>query len=337
MWTRNGVVRILTVRLSCRMRCLALPLLFATFAVSAQSYSSNGKRYKDKFNFELMPDEHVERTWFHYVVTATDDGLWRLRTFYPETGRMTALITYADEQLTRKSGPATYWYDDGRKYAEGNHVDNQRFGVWTELRGTGSYKNGIEDGPWVLEERNAAKDSGQFVHGKRTGLWLSTDSLGRVRARRWYKAGKLDGEWIGYDAVTGDSTQRIYRADSLIGGGDDDPVIVERMPCSRVCDEIVRADARAFCTDTTIRSHLARTLHYPKEPMNLGVSGMALFTFTVEKDGTVSGIVALNGLCRDIEDECIRILKEMPEWVPGEQRGKNVRVQYNQPVKFTLR
>ena len=36
------------------------------------------------------------------------------------------------------------------------------------------------------------------------------------------------------------------------------------------------------------------------------------------------------------DEEVIRIIKLMPKWTPGYQRGKAVRTQFNMPIKFTL-
>ena len=59
-------------------------------------------------------------------------------------------------------------------------------------------------------------------------------------------------------------------------------------------------------------------------------------TFMVERDGSITGARVL----RDIGGGCgaaaIRVVKAMPKWTPGKQRGKPVRVQYNLPVAFIL-
>ena len=75
---------------------------------------------------------------------------------------------------------------------------------------------------------------------------------------------------------------------------------------------------------------------------NLSVqfTGTNLFdhvTFVVEKDGSVTGVRVLRDIGGGCGQEAIRVVKSMPKWTPGKQRGKNVRVQYNLPVNFSLR
>jgi len=59
-------------------------------------------------------------------------------------------------------------------------------------------------------------------------------------------------------------------------------------------------------------------------------------TFVVERNGSVTDVRVLRGIGGGCDEEAIRVVQNMPQWTPGKQRGKSVRVQYNLPVKFTL-
>jgi protein TonB len=58
--------------------------------------------------------------------------------------------------------------------------------------------------------------------------------------------------------------------------------------------------------------------------------------FIVEKDGSLSNVRVLKGIGGGCDEEAVRVIKMMPKWIPGSQRGKPVRVQFNMPFKFTL-
>ncbi len=60
-------------------------------------------------------------------------------------------------------------------------------------------------------------------------------------------------------------------------------------------------------------------------------------TFVVEKDGSISNPKLLRDIGFGCGAEAIRVVKAMPKWNPGKQRGKPVRVQFNLPVSFSLR
>lgn len=320
----------------------SLLILFTTclgLIAEAQDFTRTAKRYSNKFTFDLCPGESIVRTWHHYVVTTTAEGKWVVRVFYPETGQLTHLTTYADEGCSVRNGPCKYWYDDGQLVHTGAYDRIGRTGVWIEGSDSGAYLNDLRQGVWRFGRlgKQTKVLIGAYDKGKQEGVWITRDSLDREVLRRSFHQGKLDGEWVSTDPNTGSVKRLVYRADSLLEGEFDAAVHEERMPCLKECSELRDPGARMTCTEYTIRQFLAKNLVYPKEARDLSISGNALFSFVVNTDGTITDIKARTGLCREIEQLCRETLEKMPEWEPGTQNGKAVKVQYTQPVKFTLR
>ena len=81
---------------------------------------------------------------------------------------------------------------------------------------------------------------------------------------------------------------------------------------------------------------LQNNIQYPEKAREVGISGTIIVTFVVEKDGSLTDIRILRGIGGGCDEEAVRVIKLMPNWNPGKQRGKAVRVQFNMPVKFTL-
>jgi len=81
---------------------------------------------------------------------------------------------------------------------------------------------------------------------------------------------------------------------------------------------------------------IGNNISYPRMAKESGISGRVFVTFVVEKDGSVTDVKILRGIGGGCDEEAIRVIKAMPTWSPGEQRGKAVRVQYRMPIKFTL-
>jgi len=81
---------------------------------------------------------------------------------------------------------------------------------------------------------------------------------------------------------------------------------------------------------------LGENLKYPEEAKELGIQGRVFVSFVVEPDGSTSNVVVKRGIGGGCDEEAIRIVKAMPKWGPGKQRGQPVRVQFNLPIKFTL-
>jgi len=81
---------------------------------------------------------------------------------------------------------------------------------------------------------------------------------------------------------------------------------------------------------------LQENIKYPQMARESGIQGTVYVTFVVEPDGSVSDVRVLRGIGGGCDEEAVRVIKAMPKWIPGKQRGKPVRVQFNMPIKFTL-
>ncbi len=81
---------------------------------------------------------------------------------------------------------------------------------------------------------------------------------------------------------------------------------------------------------------LSKNIRYPKEAFESNVQGRVLATFVVEKDGSISETKVVKAVDPMLDEEAIRVLNSMPNWTPGKQSGKAVRVKYTVPINFRL-
>lgn len=81
---------------------------------------------------------------------------------------------------------------------------------------------------------------------------------------------------------------------------------------------------------------LQENIKYPQAARESSLSGLVHITFIIETDGTITGVRVLRGIGGGCDEEAVRVIKLMPKWTPGKQRGKPVRVQYSMPVLFKL-
>jgi TonB family protein len=82
--------------------------------------------------------------------------------------------------------------------------------------------------------------------------------------------------------------------------------------------------------------YLMENIKYPEEAKTKGITGTVYVTYVVEKDGSVTNVKVLRGIGGGCDEESVRVVKGMPKWIPGKQRGQNVRVQFNLPIKYAL-
>ena len=83
--------------------------------------------------------------------------------------------------------------------------------------------------------------------------------------------------------------------------------------------------------------YLGKNIKYPSMARENGITGTVYVTFVVEGNGEISDVKKLRGIGGGCDEEAMRVVKAMPSWKAGKQNGKSVRVQYNLPIKFTLR
>lgn len=88
--------------------------------------------------------------------------------------------------------------------------------------------------------------------------------------------------------------------------------------------------------DAARMTFLRDNIKYPQIARESGIQGTVYVTFVVERDGRVTDIRVLRGIGGGCDEEAVRVIKAMPRWKAGQQRGKPVRVQFNMPIKFTL-
>ena len=122
----------------------------------------------------------------------------------------------------------------------------------------------------------------------------------------------------------------------VIGGGTSDPGPGE--PVKKVIDKttpIYDADVMPAYPGgmEALRNFLQRNLHNPKD-MEEGELVNVNVSFVVGYDGRLQRFEVVKDGGDEFNKEVIRVLKKMPEWVPGKSNGENVSVYYNIPVKF---
>jgi protein TonB len=82
--------------------------------------------------------------------------------------------------------------------------------------------------------------------------------------------------------------------------------------------------------------YLAQNIEYPTIAKENGVEGMVVVQFVVERDGSIAGANVVKGIGAGCDEEALRVVRSMPKWQPGKQRGQPVRVQFNLPIRFKL-
>lgn len=81
---------------------------------------------------------------------------------------------------------------------------------------------------------------------------------------------------------------------------------------------------------------LEKNLRYPPQAARASISGKVYLQFVVNTDGSIVDVSVLKGIGFGCDEEALRVVKKMPNWQPGKQSGRPVRVKFTLPVVFAL-
>jgi periplasmic protein TonB len=82
--------------------------------------------------------------------------------------------------------------------------------------------------------------------------------------------------------------------------------------------------------------HINSNIKYPSIARRMGVQGRVFVQFVIEKDGSITQVAVIRGISDSCNEEAIRVVANAPDWKPGKQRGRSVRVRMVLPISFKL-
>jgi TonB family protein len=291
---------------------------YLLLCVSLVAFSSSiyAQSYKDQYQEKLEPNSKFLRGTGNSTLEKTKEGTYIYKKYYPENKMITQLMTSDMRNFEVLNGLYYTAYDDGIIVTKGNYVNNLKEGYWVEgVSRSGYYKNGNKEATWkqvindtmILYEEN-------YISGKLEGTATKYDSLGNVQYQMAYR----DGDLL---TTTKDTTIKI----------------VEEMPRFSGCEELgLDKDSLSQCATKKLLEYVYSNIRYPDKAREYEVEGKAIIQFVIDKSGDVTDIKVLNGISKEIKNECLRLLRNMPKWIPGIQDGVPVKVSFTLPIQFKL-
>lgn len=82
--------------------------------------------------------------------------------------------------------------------------------------------------------------------------------------------------------------------------------------------------------------YVMNEVKYPKIAQDNGIQGRVVTSFVVDKEGNIKQVKVERGVDPALDAEALRVVKAMPKWIPGKQKGEVVAVRYILPVQFKL-
>jgi protein TonB len=82
-----------------------------------------------------------------------------------------------------------------------------------------------------------------------------------------------------------------------------------------------------------------KNINYPEMAREAGTQGSVVLTFVIGKDGNITDIAVVKTPAGGgiLGKEATRVIKSMPNWIPGEANGRAVKVRFTLPIRFSLK
>ena len=108
-------------------------------------------------------------------------------------------------------------------------------------------------------------------------------------------------------------------------------VVVEEMPIFRpdICKTMAEGNIE-------LNKHIQKSIKYPVLAQENGISGRVFVKFIVGRNGKVKNVEILRGIDPYLDKEAIRVIRNLPDFAPGKQRGVPVQVTYSTAINFVL-
>ncbi|SNR94283.1 energy transducer TonB [Flavobacterium sp. ov086] len=228
-------------------------------------------------------------------------------TFYYANGNKKSLQNY---YKSRVKGKFMEWYENGNPKLEGEYIDSEK-GFNSDFK-TYQYWN--------------SKNEHLVIDGN--GNYEEIDENLTVTGK--VKNGFKDGVWSGKDKKTNYQYTDIYKRGEFISGKNIDSSGVEH-----TYDVLeLRAMPKKGIQD--FYNYVGQNFTKTKAAFENKISGKLFVTFIIDKDGKIVEPKVVKSLGYGLDEEAIRVITSYENWIPGQQRGVNVRVLYSIPITVHL-
>jgi protein TonB len=87
---------------------------------------------------------------------------------------------------------------------------------------------------------------------------------------------------------------------------------------------------------TGLNTYLMQNLRYPAVAQRAGIQGKVIVSFVVTSAGKIADVQITQSVGGGCDEEAVRVIKGMPDWIPGQKNGQTVNVRTSLPILFTI-
>jgi TonB family protein len=173
-----------------------------------------------------------------------------------------------------------------------------------------------------------------YKNGVKEGKYLAFNNDGGIYSEGQFKDDERVGEWTIYSEEGPKTTKFDESEDSV--ETDDGPDKSRNQYIRRIDYAIVEEMPEFPGGERGLMNFLGKNINYPNDAKRQGAQGKVMASFVINEYGEVEDAGILESVHPSLDAEVLRVVRLLPNWKPGRQDGKSVKVQYNLPVRMRL-
>lgn len=167
---------------------------------------------------------------------------------------------------------------------------------------------------------------------KRITMMLSKKTNGRARMRALALVPAVALVLVGVKTPMVASTLGAVSSASVQVYGDKDSENLEKEQVFKAAEQMPQFPGGYVA----LNNFLAQNLRYPEKAMSNKTEGTVVVQFEVMKTGKIGNVKVVRKVDAELEAEAVRVVKSMPDFIPGKINGNPVNVMYTLPIMFKL-
>ena len=199
------------------------------------------------------------------------------------------------------------------------------------------------------------------LNGNRDGLIKVKSSNGSIRLTGQYSSGQRSGIWefsqvkpalIDFNRKQVKSNQTLANVEGCLARKENFSIsnyirksdYPDLYPLITTSSQYMRTMVGAFTIVEeppyfpngmkALGQFISAYMKYPDEALKNNIKGQVIIEFTITESGSMTDFKVVRSLGHGCDEEAVRVLKLLPDWVPGYQRGRAVRTKFTLPITF---
>lgn len=171
---------------------------------------------------------------------------------------------------------------------------------------------------------------GNYLDSEKEGIWKTYDSTGKLYEVINYKKGEYDGDFLVYYASGKLKRKDIYENGKFVAG----TCFSERGKKIKYFDYFQQASFKGGKQELT--KFLSQHLKYPDYALDHSIEGKVWLKFDIDEKGKLSNVTVIKKVHPTLDEEALRVVSLMPDWIPEKADGVSVKSDFFLPINFKL-